>query len=264
MTNDFDQVDIPVDEERERKPALDLALFHPFQQLLELIEYRQERLSDTVDRPTEAEIAAIDGEIRAVQLSPEHISGVVAIRRNWASTADTAAAEVKRLRGIIAHYECMEERLKEYVAGVLEQIPVPKKGSRKLVGVDGSQVILKRNGSLQPLVITDSTLLPNEVCRFEGWIAADLWASILEQLPEYTVNAEPKQFEMTRCADNAAIRAKLAEACEECEGGYVFDTSEVDEHTGSAKVKCPTCGGSGKQAVAGAYLAERGVHVEFK
>jgi hypothetical protein len=48
------------------------------------------------------------------------------------------------------------------------------------------------------------------------------------------------------------------------EGGYVFDTSEVDEHTGSAKVKCPTCGGSGKQAVAGAYLAERGSHVEFK
>jgi hypothetical protein len=259
MSNDFDQVDPPVEE---RKPALDLSLYQLEKDLADLIEYRQDRLADTENRPTEEEIAALDAEIQRYEIAePAKVSGVVAIIRKWKTTRETAEAERKRLKAICTHLECMEERLKSYLEQIVDALPKPKKGAKKLVGKDGSTIMLKGNGGLAPMIITDPAAIPDELKVATIRMPARDWYRIAR---ENTWIVGATYIEEHIEPDNGAIRAELDKECPDCEGGFQYDASEVDEHTGSAKVTCPTCGGSAKNAIPGARLEPRGQHIEVK
>ncbi len=234
----------------ESTQPLDLSLYSLETGLAELIEYRQSRLMDGETPPTEEEIAAIDAEIQRYEIAkPAKVTGVVGIFQSWKSKRQAAKAEIDRLRAIITHLETMEARLKDYCASVLERLPAPKRGSRKLVGVDGSELSLRTNGGLQPLEITDVAEIPDEYCRMEGWISTVDWLRILRILDEW-----PKA-EMKRVPNNAAIREALAQPCPVCQGGSAF---------GFREIPCTTCGGTGKVGIPGARLLPRGDHVEVR
>ncbi len=290
-------------------PALDLNLFQLESGLAGLIEYREERISDTENPPDAEELAALDAEIQRYEIAtPAKVSGVAAVVRNWRAKILTARVEIDRLQKIAAHYEAMETRLKDYVGSILERQPMPKKGCRKLVGADGSQLMLKGNGGLQPLEITDPAMVPDECVRLVGSIPLLVWRGLLESAGIDGVEGA----DFTKQLDNARIREALAQPCEACRAtgrsmvGYAVECSRCrnrkpphgrsvpmemassmcgpdcpgyiedpdpgslwpdETDTGSFGMKgpkCRTCGGSGKNAVPGARLLDRGSHVEIK
>jgi hypothetical protein len=243
----------------ELNPPLDLTLHQIEVGLEQLIEYRQERLADTVERPSEEEILALDMEIERYQISgPAKVSGVAGIFRSWKAKRETARAEIKRLQQVVAHYECMEGRLKDYCAGILERQPAPAKGCRKLVGIDGSQLMLKGNGGVQPLEITDASMIPDELCRYVLTLAGPEWRVVEEAVRRRTLGQLALSPE--RQPDGDAIRKALAQPCANCAGKGEI----VGGFDGIINGTCPACGGSGRNAVPGAQLLERGAHVEVK
>ena len=227
---------------------LDISLYHLEQGLADLIAYRAERVAE-IDGPlAEGELEAIDAEIQRYEMAtPAKVSGVAAIIRSWRAQKDTAKAEIARLKGIVEHLESMDARLKDYVASILERLPVPAKGSRKLTGNDGSVLSLKGNGGLQPLEITDESMVPDEYKRVTIVMAMPEWRSLIAQDPEAPIIKAGIEV------DNAAVRAALEQPCEACGGnpGLMVDG-------------CQSCGGSGKRGVPGARLLARANHVECK
>lgn len=249
---------LPEDSRFFMKPSLDLSLFHLDRDLAGLIEYRQERMFDFEDPPTEEELKSLDGEIkRYLEALPKKVAGVAAVVRNWRSQRGNARREIDRLKAIVAHLDAMEARLLECCGEVLEHQPEPKKGCRKLVGADGSTISLKGNGGVQALDVYDPSMVPDDLCRMEGWINADLLKDLLDMeqgLPMPSV-VKSLQFDFTRVVYGPAVRQNLERPCQMC-GGVPPLTEDVPE--------CGSCGGSGKQGVPGARLLERGKHVEIR
>src|ERR1035441_2191434 len=130
----------------------ELSLYNIDAELTQLLNYRDERMSDRDDPATEEELKALDGEIQKyMQQLPAKVDGVAAIFRRWKAARESAKAEISRIQGIIAHIEARETRLKVYVADILAMQPEPAKGCRKLTGNAGSVLMLKGNGGLAPL-----------------------------------------------------------------------------------------------------------------
>lgn len=125
--------------DRTAAPPLTLTLYQIETGLAELLEYRAMRLADTSDPPKQEELDAIEGEIRRYEFAtPAKVSGVAAIFRRWRDQRGAAKGEIRRLQMIVATFEAMEVYLKARVAEVLERLPAPKMGARKLIGTDGS------------------------------------------------------------------------------------------------------------------------------
>jgi hypothetical protein len=244
--------------EIDAKPSLDLSLYHLDRDLAGLIEYRQERIADTADPPSEDELKALELEIRRyLEALPKKVSGTVAVVRHWRSQRMAAKQEIDRLKAIVAHLDSMEARLLEYCGEVLEHQPEPKKGCRKLVGADGSTISLKGNGGVQPLEVYNPDILPDELVRRDFSLSGAEWRELrsLMMIAQWNVLLARIETSMKRSPDNEAIRKVLSMACFSC-GGVPPLTEDVPE--------CGSCGGSGKQGVPGARLLERGKHVEIK
>jgi hypothetical protein len=73
---------------------MNLTLYEIEDGLAKLIEYRAERLLDTVDPPTPEELAAVDAEIDKYQFrEPAKVAGVAAIFRMWKAQRTNIKAE---------------------------------------------------------------------------------------------------------------------------------------------------------------------------
>jgi len=242
----------------EPKPTLDISLYHIETGLAELIQYRAERVAE-IDGPlAEGELDAIDSEIRKYQMAtPAKVAGVAAIFRSWRAHRDTAKAEIGRLKKIVAHLEAMEDRLKEYVADVLAMLPEPKKGPRKLTGADGSVLSLRGNGGVQPLTISDETLVPDEYKIMIVTMPMSVWLTVAAEVER---SADPAALKQTTSVNMAALREALEQPCEACGGNpSLVVAAGAGESSG-----CATCGGSGRRGVPGARLEARGQHVEVR
>ncbi len=244
--------------------STELTLFQIDEGLAELIAYRAERLEDQEQPATDEERAAIDGEIRKyMEALPRKVAGITAILRKWESERETAQKEVKRYRKIIRGIEENEALLKDRCAEVLEKQPEPKKGARSLTGVDGSKLILKGNGGVEPILI-------------DGWDAERKeWISQNPPLPdEYKIATVRMSMEMYAGFEiefggkftnntllvavdpnSAAIRAALAEPCPACK--------DIPMEALGVPI-CSVCDGSGKRGVPGCRLLPRGHHVEAR
>ena len=192
---------------------LSLSLYQIDQGLADLLEYREERMADTAAPPDAEELAAVDGEIaKYMQALPAKVAGVAAMLRRWRSTRETAKAEVDRLRGIIGLLEGREARLKALVQDVLEMQPAPKKGCKKLTGVDGSVLMLKGNGGLEPLTITDPAMVPDEYCRWTLRMTDEEWRQTLCYLEIHGWKPENHpDIEIVREPSTTLIREALAD-----------------------------------------------------
>jgi len=153
--------------------------------------------------------------------------------------------------------EQRQARRRQVADNILRQIKATglcalQASNRKRIDGTRGSLSIRGNGGVQPLVITDAALLPPECCRMEGWISADLWVALVMGHPIPTSG-----FSFNRVPDNAAIRAKLLEDCGTC-GGSGGWGAEVNGHP-----PCESCGGTGKNAVPGAYLGERGSRLQI-
>jgi hypothetical protein len=249
----------PMNEEQQKQaevfrgakaPNLDISLYHLEEGLANLIAYRQERVLE-IDGPLEAgELDAIEAEIKRYEIAtPAKVAGVAAILRSWRIQRENAKAEIRRLQSIVATLEAQDDRLKTYIADVLAMQPEPKKGCRQLTGNDGSKLMLKGNGGLQPLEITDPALVPNEYKRVTLTINAAEWDDLCTIMEAAQIIAPPTLIPKSIEVDNTLVRNALASDCPECAG---------------LTKECAACAGTGKRGVPGARLLDRGSHVEVR
>lgn len=85
-------------------------------------------------------------------------------------------AEITRLSALKASYESGKKRVEKYVVSVLEQLPEPKRGARKLEGTVGVLSLAKNPDKVE---ITDPASIPNEFQDVTVVMAADKWLSLL-------------------------------------------------------------------------------------
>lgn len=224
-----------------------LTLHRLDEELTGLLDYRQQRVEDREHPAEPEELAACDTAIREyMEQLPRKVDGVAAVLRHFAEQADSAKREIARLRERKRQIEEDAQRLKDYAAAVLERQPLPAKGCRRLVGAH-STLMLKGNGSVEPLVIAQPELVPDEYCEWSG------------KLTSVEMDAIPLDLEwrFTRAPSPALVREALIQPCPECEGTGHFD--EIRD-----ALKCEVCNGTGRASVPGAYLGDRGSHIEIR
>ncbi len=182
---------------------------------------------------------------------PAKVDGVAAYILMLKSKRAAVRAEIDRLKALEAAAAARIDRINRYVADILERQPMPKKGPRKLAGAT-SELRLVGNGGLQPLDITDESLVPEEFRDVVMTITAEQYYLIGKEFPDMA-------HTRVSSLSNSRIREALAENCSDCEGdGTLHHSAGTDAET------CPTCGGSGKRGVPGAHLNPRGSHIEVK
>ncbi len=244
---------------------MDLTLFKIEDELAQLIEHRAQRVADLEEPASAEELSALDQVINEYELAaPAKVTGVVAMFRKWKAQRANIASEILRLTAIDKFLDACERRLKERAAAALELLPMPKKGARTLTGVDGSRLMLKGNGGVEPLQVdgwdadawrwlTDVVVLPDEFQKVEVTMSLNDWNLICKQIDHFValkpVFAEP---------DTKLIRETLGQDCGDCYGTGSIPKIPME------KVDCPTCGGTGKRTIPGARLNPRGQHVEIK
>lgn len=179
-----------------------LSLYHIETDLLQLLEYREERQADTTEPASEEELKAIDGEIqKCMEQLPAKVEGVAGIVRMWRATASQAKSERDRYARIVSAIEAREKRLLAYAADVMILLPEPAKGCRKLMGRDGSQLLLKGNGGIQPLAV-DEAMLPDDFRDVTVVMPLTKWNSVSPTLPNCRITQT--------APGNARIREAIA------------------------------------------------------
>ncbi len=180
----------------------DISLYRLESGLIQLLEYRQERLSSTEDPASEEELVALDGEIKAyvTEKLPVKIDSTAAVvlwkERRLASLRE----EKERIKRAINAESSDLERLKAYIADVLALLPEPKKGSRKLSGATHT-LSLRGNGGLAPMEISDETMVPNQYRDATVTMPYEDWSKI--------EGFCPNAAKVTVSLNNARIRDDL-------------------------------------------------------
>ena len=148
--------------------------------------------------------------------------------------ADAARAERAAMEARVRLWEARESRLKEICILALDSA-----AKKRVEGKTGS-LSVRGNGGVQPLVIYQPDIVPDEQCVWAGTVGPATWRRI-----QMLAIADP-QTKLERQPSNAAIREALGKPCPEC--GTLPAPSDA----------CQTCGGTGTMGVPGAHLEPRG------
>lgn len=148
--------------------------------------------------------------------------------------ADAARAERAAMEARVRIWEARESRLKGICISALDAAD-----KKRVEGKTGS-LSVRGNGGLQPLVVDQPEMVPDEVCVWVGTVGLAVWKRI--QMLAITDPAT----KLERQPSNAAIREALGKPCPEC--GALPAPSDA----------CQTCGGTGTMGVPGAHLEPRG------
>lgn len=144
------------------------------------------------------------------------------------------------------------DRLKAYTQTTME-----KRGWKHLKTALNT-IAIKKNGGIEPLVISQPELIPDELCTWRGELSDGLYKLIIETLRYYGKWVIPDLADLhakfTRVPSPALVREALIQPCATCDGSGIFDV----------EFQCQDCGGTGRASVPGAHLAERGAHVEVR
>ena len=195
-----------------------LSLYAIEDALMQLIEMREDPTLQPDERAAVEQTLAEYVEREVVKV--DNIRGFLKHCDMMAREAKAeAATQAERAR----LWEARADRVKLMCAAVME-----KAGAKKLEGRTGV-IRLKGNGGLVPLEVTDPAAVPNECCRYVGWISAELWTKIY-----------------------AAVEAAIA--MDHLEAGYKLDRVVDNERTRRVL--------TAEGGVPGARLGERGKHVE--
>ncbi len=151
------------------------------------------------------------------------------------------------------------DRLKGYTQSTMER------HAWKHLKTAKNTITIRGNGGVQPLVISQPDLVPPELCVYRLEVDHATLGGILEAVEECRdkVTAFTLEKHITRVPSNSLIREALIQPCAACDGtGRVVCSSPVSDM--SITVLCSDCGGTGKNAVPGAHLQDRGCRVEVR
>ncbi len=150
--------------------------------------------------------------------------------------------KVDGIRNYIRHCEVMS-------AAAMEEANCQLERSRLWSG----EIRVQGNGGLQPLNITDESMIPEEFFRYEGWISSPVMHNLAN------CAWPPGYWHLKRVPDTEAIRRALGSKCDLCNGsGTEINSSPTAEKL--EQITCTECGGSGHQGVPGCSLGNRGFH----
>jgi hypothetical protein len=225
----------------------DLTLYTIDSQLEELLEYRQSRIDDPDAPATAEELATLDDEIaRYIGGLAKKVDGVAGILLRWKAQREAIAAERNRLKALLTRIEAQDTRLRDYVTMVMSRQLAPVKGPRRLRG-NTSELVLRTNGGLAPLLVPQPDLVPPELQTIELTMRRDLWEQLLRGADRELAARIATDAKLKVQPANALIRRELENPCPACAG------------TG-----CAECGGTGTKSVPGAYLGERGTWIDIR
>lgn len=203
--------------EPAKDTAASLTLFDIERALVDLLSEYEECQND--DERTNVQ-NAIEAYVAA---EVEKVDGVRAYLRHSEIMAAAAQQEAERFRERAKAWQSRADRLKDACLRIMSGA-----GKKKLEGRTGA-LLVKGNGGLAPLVITDETMIPEECVVYTGKIAGPLWLRTLKQCPWMEAEFAGSSVQMKREVNNGLVREALA-----------------------------------KGPVAGAFLTDREKHLEVK
>lgn len=245
-----------------------LTLYKLDSELTELLDYRQERIEDAQSPASAEELEACDIAIRQyMEALPAKVDRVAAVLRYFDEQVDWADREIRRLKARKSAIEENAERLKDCVSAVLEKQPANGK-SRKLVG-QHSTLMLKGNGGVAPVVISQPELVPSDYCVYRLELDYPIMNAIMLAVEDAWEDSRVSKLEerITRVPSNTLIREALIQPCAACDGTEPQRCCNgVDCACMGKPIEpdCESCGGTGRASVPGAHLGDRGVHVEVR
>ena len=127
---------------------------------------------------------------------PAKVDNVAWMLAHLEDQAQMAAQEIQRLQGRKQAFERAQERLEEYCIHVLEQLPEPKRGAKKLEGRT-STLTLRLSDAV---VITDEEAVPAEYKTACVEMPALVWESLVRR-DETVIDKLTKQKPKVRLAD---------------------------------------------------------------
>jgi hypothetical protein len=235
----------------ERKPSL-----YEIETSLQLLMQDREETQDP------EELAAIDAAIQ--EYVGKEIAKVDRVR-SYIRYAESKVLAAKQAASDATSYaQIWENRIRRVKDAAL--MAMQTTGAKRLEGTAGT-LSVRGNGGVTPLIVTDESLLPLHCIKVRGALPADVFDSILRILAVHDQSRlirAVQDAEFKREPDNGAIRAKLLEPCERCGGAGIREGSQHDPSGLGMGGRCEECGGSGKQGCPGAYLGERGAHLEVR
>lgn len=242
---------------------MSMNLYHIETDLAELMEARDSYVEDAQNlypsQELDAGLAAIDQAIK--EYAAREVAKVDGIRGylRWAKVQiEAARAEMAVQMARARQLEADADRLKSFCIEAL------RAAGKKFVEGKTGKLSIQGNGGEQPLVITDESLIPDELCWMEGRIKVDVWVDLLnsELIDKFTYN-------FTRVPSSPLIREALEKACPNCDGHGKYCarcglTIECQCGDAAEDGTCHACAGTGQAGVPGAHLEPRGVHLRVK
>jgi hypothetical protein len=252
-------------------------LFQLHGQLFELLDFRDDSLAELeaakvwateAERPhcieqAEKQLAAIDSGIQnfiATKLKEVDDLRDPLLALESAIAINKADAERSMNRALVLQNRY--DRLVLMIKGCMEVLASSgfwkPKQTKKLESARGS-LTLSGNGGVEPVEITDETMLPDEVCKYSVTLPAFIWKAICQtewENPAITVYLQ--KMTPQRLPSLTAVREVLEKPCAACSGVGEIMVVRLD-----AKKICEACGGSGKAGVPGARLNPRGNHLRI-
>jgi hypothetical protein len=119
-------------------------------------------LIDSLDmtEPGSPERAECEAEItRYFEALPQKVDGVAHVHAHLEAQVKFAGTEIQRLQNRKRRFEHAVERMEAYIMSVLDRLPVPKRGPKKLEGATATFSLCKCPASLR---ITDEAKIPAE------------------------------------------------------------------------------------------------------
>ena len=187
---------------------------------LTLYELEDNLVAMMDSEPTDEEqhLAWLDDLARYTEVAVAKRDSVIRFLRHLDLQAANVDAEIARLSALKASYESGKDRVSKYVIRILEALPEPKKGSRKLEGSIGVLSLAKKPGRTE---IPDPDAVPWEFQDATVVLPAVEWRRIEKALEEM-FEKEPLAKRLSYSPRKADIKAAI-QAGEEVPGAHLSD-----------------------------------------
>lgn len=227
-----------------------LSLFDIEAGWLPLMEARMD--AEDLEDPEQRQQAITDADVALANHATAEVQkadGVIGFRRFLESIASNARQEKRRQEKRCALAENMLRQLDASVIYAMDAV------NRKRIDGQRGALTVRNNGGVQPLIVDQPELLPDEFRDVSVTMPLPMFRG---RFPETQQPDQRGVLPELRVGDvnpaNSRIRAKLLEDCPNCLGRCTPSVSEVS-------MDCSACGGTGRNAIPGAYLGDRGRQV---
>lgn len=197
--------------------ARSLTLYEIKSELAELIAVQEQaedclkdaplydRLTEDDKKELQAELDRCNEAIRLYLHEERHkTDNIIRYIAEQEASAEAARSEALRLTRVADVRDNRAKRVKDMCLGIMLAF-----GEKRLEGRLGS-LIVKGNGGVQALDVTDVDSVPNPLCDYQGYIEGSLWLAIRGACP--WIDELLDSVRMTRVVNQSRVRKALAAA----------------------------------------------------